>query len=173
MEGQELYVVAANGQVLGMGTQPITRLSALETLFAATGTVAVKVGTGLLTLPIQSVDTEEAEALARPYRPKVPTKSFFANNRWVLAANEADQDYQDRLAEYNRIVSYIWVLMALAVDITDEQGAVVWSADNRLHDLEAARRVLKRMRMVDTHLIAIMRAARDLTAFEEDQRLGE
>ena len=154
--------------------QPLTRLSALDDLFAATGTVEVKVTRGgkeaFVSIPIQSVDNEVVDALARPYRPKLATRREQIDGQWKTVINEADASYQDRLGEYNRINSYIWVFCALAVDVVNEQGAVTWSRDNSVHDLEGTRAAMKRMGLVDNQLVAIMQAARNLTAMTEGQQ---
>lgn len=156
---------------------PITRLCALDTLFAANGTVDIKVTRSgkesIITLPIQSVDNEVADALARPYRPKPPTRPEMRNNVVRTIIDEANQDYQDKLAEFNRISSYIIVFLALAVDICDDTGKVVWSVDNQTHDVAAARAVVKKMGLVDNQLVSILRAVRDLTSVNEELQTSD
>ena len=149
-------------------TAPVTRLSALETLFTATGTVDVKVGIKTIRLPIQSVDTEIIDAFVKPYRPVAPTRAQLENGRRVVIENQADRAYQDKLAEYNRIWLLAVVFHGLAVDIVDNAGQVVWSADNSLHDLQATRQVAKRMGLVDNQLGDIVKAINDLTRFTEE-----
>lgn len=153
---------------------PVERLCALDNLFAATGEVKIKVTKGkretYITLPIQSVDNERVEAMARQYRPKLPTRREQIDGQWKTVINEADQSYQDRMAEFNRVTSYIWVFMALACDIVDESGTVVWSGNNEVRDLDRARAVVKKMGLVDTQLVEIMRAARNLTASIEEEQ---
>lgn len=156
---------------------PITRLCALDSLFAATGTVDVKITragkSSMLTLPIQSVDNELTEALAKKYRPKVPTRPEMKNNIIRTLIDEANQDYQDKLTEFNRIFSYIIVFLALNVDICDHTGKVVWSADNSMHDVEATRAAVKRMGLVDNQLVTILRAVRNLTSISEEVQTSD
>ena len=158
------------------GTQPVTRLCALDALFAATGTVDIKVTRGgvetVLSIPIQSVDTEMVEALARHAKPKPPTRVELNNGRRVVTENQADPGYQDALIEYNRLTSYIMVFCGIAMDITNEQHQVVWSADNTVHDLSATRAVAKKMGVVDSQLVTFMQAIRDLTTFTEEAQGG-
>lgn len=149
-------------------SQPLTHLSALDALFVATGTVQVKVGQRTIALPIQSVDTELLEAFVKPYRPVPPTRSELQNGRRVVVENQADKAYQDKLAEYNRIWLYAVAFHGLALDITDAQGRVVWSADNTTRDLPATRGAIKKMGMVDNHLSAIVVAINELTKFAEE-----
>lgn len=173
IEGSRPIMMPSNGTA----PQPLTRLSALDDLFAATGTVDIKVTRGgkeaYVSIPIQSVDNEMVDALARPYRPKLATRREQIDGQWKTVINEADPAYQDRLGEFNRINSYIWVFCALAVDVMDEKGTVVWSRDNSVHDLEGTRAAMKRMGLVDNQLVAIMTAARNLTAMAEGQQTGE
>lgn len=178
---EERRIVEEGSQPIQMhnGAMPpvLTRLSALDDLFAATGTVEVKVTRGgketFVTLPIQSVDNEMVETLARPFRPKLPTKRDMINGQWRTILDEASQEYQDKLGDYNRLNSYIWAFCALAVDVVDEHGTVMWSADNSVHDVAGARATLKRMGFVDNQLITVMRAARNLTAIEDGEQAGE
>lgn len=152
----------------------VTRLCALDTLFAATGTVDVRVmrngKDGTITLPIQSVDNEMVEALVKPLRPKLPTRRDMIDGQWKTIINEADPAYQDKMTEYNRAYLCAWAFCALACDIVDETQTVVWSKDNSVHDLPAARAVLRRMGLVENQLLAIMQAARNLTAVVEGQQ---
>ena len=64
----QLQALTANG-LTAASSKPIERLSALDALFDATGTVDIKVTRGgkqaTITLPIQSVDNELADALGR------------------------------------------------------------------------------------------------------------
>ena len=158
-------------------TAPLMRLCALDSLFAATGTVDVKITRGgkssNVTLPIQSVDNELADALAKKYRPQVPTRQSMKNNIIRTIIDDTNQEYQDKLAEFNRISSYIIVFLALAIDICDHTGNVVWSADNSTHDVEATRAAVKRMGLVDNQLVAILRAVRDLTAINEEVQTSD
>jgi hypothetical protein len=168
----ERHIIPMNG-----AAKTLTRLSAMDDLFAATGTVDVKVTRGnketFVSIPIQSVDNEVVDALARPYRPKLPTRREMIDGQWKTVINEADPAYQDRIGEYNRINSYIWVFCALALDVVNEQGTLTWSRDNSVHDLEGTRAAMKRMGLVDNQLVAIMQAARNLTAITEGQQAGE
>src|SRR5262252_5808987 len=67
----------------------LVRISALDKLFEARGEATVKVGKQTLTLPIQSVDLEQVEALVRPYRPKVPVRRERINGTWTDVVNQA------------------------------------------------------------------------------------
>lgn len=173
LEAGEIVYTDNNGQYRA----PIERLCALDMLFAATGTVDVKVTRkgreATITIPIQSVDNEQADALARPFRPKVPTRREMIGGAWKTIIDDQNQEYQDKLSEFNRISSYVVVFLALAVDICDEAGKVVWSADNTVHDLGAARAAVKRMGLVDTQLVTILRAVRDLTSVNEDAQTSD
>jgi hypothetical protein len=161
--------------------KPITRLCALDSLFAASGTVDVKVtrvanGRRVeqkITLPIKSVDNELAESLARPFRPKVPTRRESKNGTWFTIVDEANQEYQDKLSEYNRLNSYVIAFLALDVDICDDSGRVVWSADNGIHDIQAARAAVKKMGLVDNQLVDILKAVRQLTAEVEEAQTSD
>ena len=162
-------------------TQPITRLCALDNIFAATGTVDVKVtrvANGrrleqILTLPIKSVDNELAESLARPFRPKTPIRREMIAGAWKTVIDEANQEYQDKLNEYNRINSYIIAFLALDADICDNSGKVVWSANNETHDVAAARAAVKQMGLVDNQLVDILKAVRQLTAQVEETQTSD
>lgn len=159
------------------GGQVVQRLSILDTLFDASGFAELKVmkqgKEHIWKLPIQSVDNEMVEALARPYRPKVPVKRELIAGKWTTVSNEFDQEYQDRLAEYNRAMSYLLVFCGLAIDIVDERQEVVWSADNQIRNLDEARRIVKKMGLVDNHIVSIMRAIRELTAEVEETQVSE
>src|SRR3990167_2728579 len=109
-------------------SEPLTRLSALDALFVATGTVEVKVGQRTITLPIQSVDTELLEMFVKPYRPTPPTRSELQNGQRVVVENQADRTYQEKLAEYNRMWLYAVAFHGLALDIIDAQGHAVGRA---------------------------------------------
>lgn len=158
-------------------TQVIQRLSVLDTLFEASGFAAIKVmkhgQERIWNLPIQSVDNEMVEALARPFRPKVPIKRELLAGKWTTVTNEFDLEYQDKLAEYNRAMSYLLVFCGMAVDICDEHQAVVWSADNQIRNLDEAKRIVKRMGLVDNHIVTIMRAIRELTAEVEETQASD
>ena len=158
-------------------TQTLQRLSVLDKLFEANGFAEIKVTRGgqekIWQLPIQSVDNEMVEALAKPYRPRPPTKREHINGKWTTIVNEFDQEYQDKLAEYNRAMSYILVFSGLAVDIVNENQEIVWSADNTVRNLDEARRVVKKMGLVDNHVVAIMRAIRELTVDVEETQAQE
>lgn len=144
------------------GTQPITRLCALDMLFSATGTVEVKVGNKTIPLPIQSVDVEDVTALSgKP--PRAPMYQERNNGIMTRVRDFADPTYMDALEKYNRDQMTIWVCLALSIDICNRHGAVVWSADNRVHDLAEAKAALKDMGLVDNQLLAVFQGARRLT----------
>ena len=153
------------------------RLSVLDKLFEASGFAEIKVTQGgkerIWKLPIQSVDNEMVESLARPFRPKTPVKRELVAGKWTSVVNEFDQEYQDKLAEYNRAMSYLLVFCGLSIDIVDEHQAVVWSADNQIRNLDEARRIVKKMGFVDNHLLTIMRAIRELTTEAEELQASE
>lgn len=144
------------------GTQPLTRLCALDMLFSATGIVDVKVGQKTISLPIQSVDVEDVTALAgKP--PRAPMYQERNNGVMTRVRDFADPTYMDALEKYNRDQMLAWCCLALGVDICNRQGAVVWSADNTIHDLGGAKVALKEMGLVDNQLLSIFQAARGLT----------
>ena len=159
------------------GNAPVQRLSALEKLFDSTGIATVKVTKGtkevLLSLPIQSIDNEIVEAMARPFRPRVPIKRLHIDGKWRDVISDQDPEYLDKMAEYNRTLSYLMIFHGIAVDICDETNNVVWSADNQTHDLGEARRVAKKMGLVDSHVVTIMQAIRELTSAEEEGQAQE
>jgi tRNA splicing ligase len=161
----------------GGETTTLQRLSVLDKLFEASGFADIKVMRGgkehMWRLPIQSVDNEMVEALARPYRPKTPIKRELIAGKWTTVVNEFDQEYQDKLTEYNRAMSYLLVFCGLAVDITDEHNQIVWSVDNQVRNLDDARRIVKKMGLVDNHIVTIMRAIRELTAEVEETQAQE
>lgn len=154
-------------------TGTLTRLSALDQLFEATGTVTINVKRAgrdtPIVLPIQAVDSELMNAICRKYQPKIPKDRQKIEGMWTTIIDTANQEYQDKLGEYNRMQSYVLVLLALAVDVTDEHGQVVWSADNTVYDVEKARAVLRKMGFVDAQLLPIIRAVQDLTQVIEEQ----
>lgn len=150
-------------------SHPILKLSALDTLFAASGTAIVKVTRHgqevTLELPIQSVDNEEVTGLAgNP--PRVPRKPLGGGK---FNDDVQDPDYQRALTEYNRKTLFLVACLGLALDVEDERQEVVWSADNSVRDLAKARLVLKRMGLVDNQLLAIVQAIRQLTQAVEEE----
>ena len=171
-EAQE-YVTDLRRGATANGTGPLTRLCALDRLFAATGTVEVKVGTRAVVVPIRAVSNEDVEALTVSARPVPPTRSQLENGKRIIIENQADPGYQLKLAEYNRLSSYVYVLLALDIDVLDAQEHVVWSSDNRVHDLEGARQALKSMGLVDNQLVTLLNAASALTRTEEGERVSD
>lgn len=175
-EDTESYFTAAaeNGTAPPRTTPiPIQALCALDRLFDATGTADVKVGTRMLQLPIQSVDLEEVEALCKPFRPKPPIKRDQVNGKWVTIVDEANEGYRDALTRYNMLYAHVTACCGLALDIRNAQREVVWATDNHIHDVEQAIKALKDMGLVLNHVVTINRAINELTAFVEEQRLGE
>ena len=152
---------------------PVKKLTVVEAPFYSTGVAEVKVTRGgkeyVMEIPIRAVDLEAVEAFCRNMRPKVPTARDRVNGRWITILDEANHEYQQKLLDYQRILSRVWCLMAIDVDIEDESGNVVWSADNTVHDLNAAIKAMKKMGLVDSQFAAILRAARDLTQFSEEE----
>lgn len=147
---------------------PLARLCAIDTLFTAQGTVNIKVGQRIVTLPVQSVDTEVIDAFVRAYRPVPPTRTQLENGRRVVIENQADRTYQEKLTEYNRIWLLAVAFHGLAIDIVDAMDHVVWSADNVVHDLPATRAAVKKMGLVDNQLSDIVKAINDLTKFADE-----
>jgi len=170
-EDLDVYLPPSVPTANGHGT--ITRLSALDKLFTATGEVRVQCGKKTVALPIQSVDLELVESLCRPFKPKPKVHVELNNGRRTIVENLVDSGYQDQLAEFNRLSSYAFVCCGLLCDIEDKQGKVVWSADNTVHDLLAAKQVLKDMGIVDTQLVAILNAVSALTQAIEEEQVGE
>lgn len=152
---------------------PITRLSALDRVFAATGEVTIRRGKETMLLPIQSFDFESVEALIKDRRPAPKVRSELVNNVRRIVVNEADPEYQQATMVYYRLQMVVSVLCALAVDITDKQGTLVWSADNSVHEIDAAVRALKDMGIVDNQLSAIFKAAQELTQTVEEQSVSD
>lgn len=152
---------------------PITALSALDKLFDASGTAEVRVGKKLLAIPIQSVDLEFVEALCKPFRPRAPVKSDHIQGKWVTVQDLANVDYTDKLTHYNMLYAHVTACCGMTLDIRNANGEVVWSADNRVHDVEQAIKALKAMGLVLNHIVSINRAINGLTAYEEQERLGE
>ena len=155
------------------GHKPLTRLSALDKLFDATGEVTLKCGKHDVTLPIQAVDLELVDTLCRPYRPKPKISVAMVNGRRETTAHVAEDEYQTALTAYNRLSSQVYVLCALLCDIEDKQGKVVWSADNSVHDIEAAKQALKDMGLVDSQMVVILNAVQELTRGVEETQVGE
>ena len=158
----------------GLTTKAIQRLSALDNLFEAEGIAQVKVTRGkrevTLELPIQSIDNEVIETAAKPFRPKTPVRREMVQGKWVSVIDEQNQEYQDKMSEYNRVLSYLMIFHGLAIDILDEQGSVVWSADNTIQNFSEARRIARKMGLVDNHMVSIMRSIRQLTADVEEEQ---
>lgn len=153
--------------------QPIKRLSALERVFDATGVAEIRCGAKTLELPIRAVDMELVEGIIKPYRPKPPTRDELRNGKRITLINEADERYQEQLAEYNRVQTYAYVCCALDLDIEDDKGDVVWSADNEVHNLEASKKALKSMGIVDGQLLTITSAALNLTRLQEEEQASD
>lgn len=148
----------------------VTRLCALDRVFDATGTVQVRCGQKTLTLPIQAIDFEGLEALVKSRRPKTPSLRQMENGRVRIIANENDATYLEKTADFNRLYNFACACWALTVDICAASGSVVWSADNSVHDLDAAHSALKAMGIVDMQVISIAQAAMRLTqAIDEEQ----
>lgn len=152
---------------------PLKRLSALDKLFEATGTVTIQCGKKTVTLEIQSVDLELVESLCRPFKPKAKVHVELNNGKRTIVENFSDSNYQDQLADFNRLNSYAFCLCALLCDIEDKHGTVVWSVDNSVHDLLAAKQVLKDAGIVDGQLVTILNAASALTQVVEEHQVGE
>ena len=155
------------------GHKPLTRLSAMDRLFEAVGEVTVRCGSREVTVAIQAVDLELVESLCRPYKPKPKIVVELDKGQRIRTIDLADERYQDALAAYNRLNSYVYVLCSLMCDIEDKRGKVVWSADNSIHDVEAGKEALKDMGLVDNQLVAILNAASNLTQVVEAQQVED
>lgn len=173
-EDSEVYEMPENGTgPVRTEAVPITALCALDRLFDATGVAEVKVGPRLLQIPIQSVDLEHVEVLCKPFRPKAPIKRDMIQGQWKTIIDEANENYRDALTRYNMLYAHVTACCGIAVDITNGQREVVWSADNRVHDVEQAVKALKDMGLVLNHVIALNRAINELTQFVQEQQLVE
>ena len=157
----------------GTPVKTVTRLSALDRLFEAQGEVTIKCGARELTLPIQSVDLEFVTSVCKPFLPKPKVTSELLNGKRIIVENRVDSNFQEQQDDYNRLQSYAYVCAALLVDIEDKQGKVVWSADNSVHELLAAKQALKDMGLVDTQVVAILNAASALTQLVEERQLSD
>jgi hypothetical protein len=158
---------------MSQDNKPVTRLCALDRLFEATGEVAVQCGKRTITLPIQAVDLELVESICRQYKPKPKVRSELVKGVRHVVTDTTGEEYQEALVEFNRTNSYAYVLCALGCDVVDKEDKVVWSADNSVHDLEAARKALKAMGIVDNQLVIILNAASNLTKVADEERVGE
>ena len=154
-------------------SQPLRRLSALDRVFDAVGVAEVQCGARTLELPIHAVDMELVEGLIKPFRPKAPTLTELWNGKRVVKINEADETYQERMQEYNRLQTYVYCCCALALDIEDENGDVVWSCYNDVHNIEGAKKALKAMGIVDGQLLTITNAALALTRTQEEGQASD
>lgn len=157
---------ALNGHV------PVTRLCALDRLFAAQGVVEVKAGAHTIALPIQAVDNELVEQL-NGAKPAPPTRSELRNGRTHVIVNETNPAYIKALEDYQRDFGYVYTLCALSIDVVDTRDQVVWSADNSVHDLQAAKDVLRRMGLVDNQRATILNAALNLTRIVEEGQASD
>ncbi len=162
-EETDTYGASSNGY------KPLTKLSALDTVFAATGTAMVKVTRQgketEIVLPIQSVDIEEVNAIVGT-PPRMPRKALGGGK---FVNDEQDPDYLQAVARHNRKFLYTLACMGLALDIEDETHSITWSADNQVRDLEKTRIVLRKMGLVDNQLLAITRAITQLTEVVEEE----
>ncbi len=147
----------------------LAELSAMDPIFAATGTAMVKVTRGgqetILELPIQSVDVEEVNRIVGP-EPKVPVRATGGNPKFV--PDPEDPQYKDKIQDRNRKFVMAMACMGLALDIKDRQGEVVWGADNKIRHLDRAIDALKQMGMVYAQVFAITTAINELTTFAQE-----
>lgn len=174
MDAQEVYDVETTTNGMYTTTPlPITTLCALDKLFDATGIAQVRVGTKLLAIPIQSVDLEFVEALCKPFRPRAPIRRENIQGKWETVKDMANEEYTDKLTHYNMMYAHVTACCGMALDIKNASREVVWSADNRIHDVEQAIKALKDMGLVLNHIVTINRAINDLTTYVEEERLGE
>jgi hypothetical protein len=164
---------STNGQQTYPKTdKPLVRLCALDTLFNATGTVEVKVGSHTQIIPIQSVDAEEVQAImGKP--PRAPMFIHRVNNENQRVRDLANPQYTDELEVYTRTQMLVWICCAIAVDIVLKSGTLVWSADNSVRDIAGAKQALKEMGLVDNQLVTIFRAAQQLTEQAQEVRALE
>jgi hypothetical protein len=90
------------------GHKPVTRISARDKIFEATGEVTIRCGTRDATLPIRAVDLELVESICRPYRPTPKVILSSQRGQRVRTIDTADEKYQEALAEYNRLNLYAY-----------------------------------------------------------------
>ena len=157
--------------------QRITRLSPLDTLFAASGTALVKVTKKgkeeILELPIQSVDLEEVVAMVGP-EPRMPRRSDKGTDGKVIYVDDPqDANYRAAIFRHNLKFNRLIVCMGLAIDIEDGQGKVVWSADNATRNYEQADAVLRKMGIVHLQVNAINNAITALTQDTEARAVSD
>jgi hypothetical protein len=152
----------------------LTELSALDALFAASGTAIVKRTKNgaeeTIELPIQSVDIEDVNQLVG-LPPKVPRIATGGNPKFADDPN--DPGYVQKRQGYDRRFVMAMACFGLAIDIKDRGGEVVWSADNKVKNLEKAMEVLRQMGIVYSQIFAITRAINDLTTFAEETATQE
>src|SRR5207245_2397558 len=102
---------------------------------------------------IRAVSMETVEEICKPYRPTQRTSAPMRNGKRMAIDPTTDHVYQQRINEFNRLSSWVYTLVAIDLDIEDDAGNVVWSADNTIHDVDAARRVLTGMGLVDQQMV--------------------
>jgi len=168
MDDEAVTYVPSNGAT---GSKVITRISALDKIFESTGHVTIKCGNREITLPIQAVDLEFVTNLCKPYTARPRISVALVNGRREEVAHTQAADYLDAVDRYNRLQAFVYACCALNVDISDAAGAVVWSADNNTHDIEAARKALQAAGIVDAQLGAILTAANNLTQVVEERTI--
>ena len=153
----------------------VTKLSVVDELFHSTGTARVKVTKHgreqILEIPIKSVQISDVETAVAHLKPKIPKKRerIEKERQWVTVLDTANDEYQAKVADYDRALMRTWVFMSIDVDIEDAHGRVVWSADNSVQDYEAADAALVNMGLTDAQLVSIFRAASDLTRLDEEE----
>jgi hypothetical protein len=157
----------------GATAAPLRQLSVLDTPFASWGIARVRVTkngkTHILEIPIKSVEFERVEALVAQDRPRTPKRrENIPGQGWKYVIDDTNDDYLVAIANYNRKLSYVAVLMAFDVDVCDAKGDVVWSADNTVCQYEAARNALKQMGLVENQFLSILEDVRKLTREDEE-----
>jgi hypothetical protein len=148
----------------GTGAGPESLLQQ-EGLFRKTGTIRLRVPrrgqVRTVVLPIQSVDNEPLHALTAPLRP-LPPLAYLAphgkQGKRFRARLVGVPMHDEAVEQYNAIYTAVMVLCGLNLDIEDEHGRVVWSADNRVQDLDAARQVLTRIGLTELPLMQLRQA---------------
>lgn len=128
-------------------------------------------------IPIKAVNQEDAQNYVEEKilkRPKAPYRRSNIDGKYVKEADLTDDRYNEELMAYNKAVAECWVLWAIDVDIKDDKGDVVWSANNIIKDYKKAMDVLTNsLHLVQMQFIDILRQVRTLAQFEEEQELED
>src|SRR5438477_12191800 len=96
------------------------RLSAGDRLFEARGEVSLRCGKRVVTIPIRAVSMETVEEICKPYRPTQRTSAPMRNGKRMAIDPTTDHVYQQRINEFNRLSSWVYTLVAIDLDIEDD-----------------------------------------------------